>query len=624
MFDKKQLAAASKLQQKEITATRAFVEAMKFGEGNKLHSELAAQFDSIVKDLDTRQAVHSSVIPPSLLKLKEVLKPDSFNYILDGINRGVNLYRNQHGGDYPSAGLIASAIAQASYIHTEAKKSDTDNLLDKATAMGENAQKYFLDSVNSSAHSHIAEVPSLAMVVITTTIATALPVISYLPNPKGTQTVPLVYVRQVANMSRGHTQQNDYLDGVNAAGQYFDNVHKFKLTPTDADRKVWTVTARQKVNGATFVPDANSAVLPILAGATSINISGIHIAEDVATHANSSNKNQTVPLQAIATEFKIDSTDGISMVSGSTVTNTGVISITFNKSIPAGYDVFANVVGDYEARDSNNNPILKAPGSDIDLDYAQLSAYPIRAMYTVSVEALSQMQNELGVDHRAAFIAIVTSKLMLEQSVRLLRDAVQRAKGTKQLRRVDILRGSDNTVAYNGTSAIAAELIPAIEDVKRRIIAKTQTQPIGFDIYVTGSLSILVKSLADDTNFIPTSVSVGLPNAILRLGSRNNDNYYFIPEEAKVLSEAPVTIAGDEVLRSESLVIPRHDQAAKSQFIGHVAQPIMTGDYLAEEFVKGVQIYGRQAAQLNNNDRFGYQAWLVYVDNLPKTLSESV
>lgn len=623
MFDKKELAKASELQQKEITATRAFMDAMKFGEGNKLHSDLAAQFDSIIADLDKRQAVHTSAIPPSLLKLKEVLKPDSFTYILDGINRGVNMYRNQHGGDYPSAGLVASAIAQAAYVHTEAKKSETGNLLDTASAFGQNAQKFFLDSVIAEAHSHIAEVPSLAMVIITTTIATALPVISYLPNPNGTQTVPLVYVRQVANMDRGQTSQNDYLDGINAAAQYFDNVHTFKMTP-DAERKVWTVTARQKVNGASLVPDANSPVLPILAGATSIDVGGVHIAEDLATHANSSNKNQTIALQPVVTNFKIGATTDINMLSGSSVTNTGVITVTFDKAIPADVDVFANVIGDYEARDNNGETILKAPGSDIDLDYARLSAYPIRALYKVTVEALSQMQNELGVDHRAAFIAIVTSKLMLEQSVRLLRSAVKRAKGTGQLRRVDIQRGSDQTVAFNNTSSIAAELIPAIEDVKRRIIAKTQAQPTGFDIYVTGSLSILVKSLADDTNFIPTATPVGLPNALLRLGSRGSDNYYFIPEEAKVLSEVPVEIGGKEVLRSESLVIPRHDQAAKSQFIGHIAQPIATADYQAEEFVKGVQVYGRQAAQMNNNERFGYQTWLIYVDNLPKTLSEAV
>ena len=43
-----------------------------------------------------------------------------------------------------------------------------------------------------------------------------------------------------------------------------------------------------------------------------------------------------------------------------------------------------------------------------------------------------------------------------------------------------------------------------VEDMKRRISERTQHNPSGYDIYVTGSLSTVVRTLADDTNFIPT------------------------------------------------------------------------------------------------------------------------
>lgn len=52
-------------------------------------------------------------------------------------------------------------------------------------------------------------------------------------NPKGTQTVPLVYVRQVSKNAYGQMGAHDFLDGANAGAQYFDAVHRLAMTSAD-------------------------------------------------------------------------------------------------------------------------------------------------------------------------------------------------------------------------------------------------------------------------------------------------------------------------------------------------------------------------------------------------------
>lgn len=641
MYDNdKQLEKAQNAMAAEIRASQNLLDAMGLGQAKKTDVELLQQFDGLVAQYKENKMSPEAFIPPSLQAIKETLKdPESFGYLLDSIQKGVIIYRNRHGGDMPSASLVASALCQAAVLHTLKDSSQANGLFDSAQAMGGKEIQGFFDSVSAHAHAHTAEVPSLAMVVIAATIANALPVISYLPNPMGTNSVPLVYVRQVSNLSFGQTDSNEYLDGANAALQYFDNVHRFKMT-TDATRKTFTVTTKRKVDASTLVADANSGRLPILAGASSVSVGGIYVAEDHSGHATSSMKTGTLQLVAADTEgFKIGATT-YKVTAGTTNIGTDTISITFDTAIPAGVDVIASVVGDYEAVDNENKPILTPPGSDVKLEYAVIHAYPIRALYTASIDAITQLQNELGVDQRAAFVAIVISKLMLEQTTRLLTDARKRARGTGRERKVDILRGSDYTVAFNKSSDIASEILPAIDDTKRRIVEDTQAQPSGFDVFVTGSLSTLCKTMADDTNFIPTAIPFGLPNSIVRIGSRGSDNFYYVPESSNIVFEGaenytvqvpnPDTDVGGLVNEqrersiSEMLIVPRHEQAAKSQFIGHVAVPVVTGDVTSQNFTRGVQFYSRQAAQLNNNSRFGYQAWIVKVENLPKTLSEAV
>lgn len=615
MFSKEQLAEISKQQSQDVALTAKFLQSMGYGTATNPGVTYGAQYDSIRAQAAEQNIAKSAFMPAALITLENALEGKTlpngdgkaFNAILDSIGFACTAYRNRHGGDMPSPNLVASAIGEAALLYEGLDNSKTQGMY---------------DSVSANASSHMAEVPSLAMVTIAVTIANASPIVAYLPNPKGTQTVPLVYVRHVAKTTFGQMSKNDFLDGAKAGAQYFDAVHRFKMA--SADQTTFTIKAHRSVLEGTLDPDTNVGVLPLVAGATLIHVSGIPVGHDETKHAQAGATTGEIPVTGINFNgFELED-ELYKVVSGTVDLATSTITVTFDKALPAETRVIAHAVANYEARDNNNNYILTAPSVDTALDYTSVTARGIRAIYTATIDALTQMQNELGLDMRAAFVATVIAKLMLEQNVRLLSDAKERAVGQGVVRAVDLTRGSDMTAAFNKTADIAAELLPAIDEIKRRIIAKSSHSPSGFDVYVTGSLSTLVKTLADDTNFIPTGLTLGAPNNIVRIGSRGTDNYYYVPETLSVLDEGEQTVGQTQVSFGEILVVARNAEAAKSVFVGHIAVPVVTDEVKATVFEKGVEFYTRQASEMNKNSRFGGQVGLLRVLNVPKSLTTEV
>lgn len=628
MFNKSDVAAAAKQQAQDIAVTAKFMGLMGFGNQPK-NGEVTfgAQYDSLVANAAEQNINKAAFIPEALISLEaKVNDKKGFAKLLDSINTGVTAFRNRHGGDMPNAPLVATALANAALLYEGLNPSNTGGQYDSASVNGASVKDFFMDSVNSHASSHTAEVPTLAMVTIATTIANALPIISFLPNPKGSQTVPLVYVRQIASQNYGQTAKGDYLDGIKAASQYFDSVHRLEMTSTDQIN--FTVKAYRSVLKGTLTPDPASGRLPLVAGATSINVGGLALAGDEQTHLTGGVT--TGELGVLGFDREGIKLGGVvyKLISGVVNLDTDTVSITLDKALPADVKVIANVVANYEAKNDQNQYILSAPSVDAELDYGSVTAYAIRAIYTATIDALTQMQNELGVDMRAAFVAVVIAKLMFEQTCRLLSDAKKRAMGAGLVRELDLSRGSSLTQAYNKIADIAADLIPAIEEMKRRVCEDTAHTPSGFDIYVTGSLSTLVRTLADDTNFVPSGLTLGTPNNMVRLGSRGSDNYYYIPPTAEVIveGETTVVVGGNSTLvtYAEMLLVARNELAAKSMFIGHIAVPVVTEDVRANAFESGVTFYTRQAAQLNKHKRFGRQASVLRVLNLPKSLTNAV
>lgn len=614
MFNQDDLQNRSKYVVQTLLATSNFVNQMKFKDGKPLDS--VQVYDSIVKQCADNNVNVASMVPGALTGLMEIFKdsPKAKGQLLDSINKGIELYRSKHGGDMPKADAIAMALDAGHLLYNGLTDTKTEGIYDSANAKNVGQEtKSFYDSVSSTSSGHIADVPALAMVTITMMIASASPLVAYLPNPMGTNSLPLLYVRHVAALDYGQTRKNDFLDGIKASAQYFDAVHKFVC---EVAGDTATVTAKRLV-GADGKPSGQSR-LPMVVGGCRAYLNGVYVGNDAYPAGNKPTTSTFTPKNGVVVTIEdVDYT----LISGSHNTETDTITLKFDKVLPAGAEVTVQVIADYERQDGENKDIIPAPNADAQLDYAAVHAYSIRAIYRASMEALTQMQNELGVDMRSAFIAVVIAKVMLEQNTRLLKEIFARAKGKGFERQCDLTRGSDMTQAFNGTSMIGAELFPAIEDCKRRITTQTGHKPDGFDIYCTGSLATLVKVLADDTHFVPSGLTFGIPSEIVRLGSKGSDNFYYVPEESDIVKQGEVAINGDNVQFGELGIVGRNNVAAKSVFVGHTAVPVITRETTSKDFNTGVTFMTRQAAQVNDIGRYADQVQLLTVLNLPASLT---
>lgn len=614
MFNQDELQERSKYVARTLHATSNFMDLMGFKNGNPQDS--VKIYDGIVQKCDTQKTNIAAVVPDALTKLFKVFdnSASAKNQLLDSIGKGIDLYRSKHGGDMPKADAVAMALDAGHLLYEGLSDTKTNGLYDSKNAKNVgNETKAFYDSVNSSSSGHIADVPALAMVTITMMIANASPLVAYLPNPGGTNSLPLLYVRHVASLDYGQTRKNDFLDGVKAAAQYFDAVQKFTCEVVDATA---TVTPKRLID-EDGKPVGNLR-LPMVVGACKAYLNGVLVGDDQYPHGNKPSISTFTPKNGVS--VTIDGEE-YKLQSGSHNTDTDVITLVFDKPLPAEAVVKVQVIADYERQDAEGKDILPAPGADAKLDYAVVNAYSIRALYRASIEALTQMQNELGVDMRSAFIAIVIAKVMLEQNTRLLKEIFERAKGMKFERECDLTRGSDMTQAFNGTAMIGAEIFPAIEDCKRRITTQTGHKPDGFDIFVTGSLATLVKVLADDTHFVPSGLTFGIPTEIVRLGSKGTDNFYFVPEEAGIVSQGEITVGTETVQFGEMGIVGRNNVAAKSVFVGHTAVPVITRETTSKDFSSGVWFMTRAAAQVNDIGRYANQVQLLTVLNLPASLT---
>lgn len=564
-------------------------------------SPIVAMPSDITYMLDSFQAkvnkqLADDEIQKTTLKLKQA--------ILDGLQVGFTKYSYAQGGDTPHDAVVASAI------------TETANMLDS------------LD-LSSMSHAHIAKVPNLVLVTIASRISNALPLVAMLPNPIGSNDVPLVNVRYVAKNARGHYTNGDYIDGDKSTLQFMDSAFEFEAET--ADHTTFTLTPKTSYKKGTIkANDARDAkVLPFVSGGVSVYVNGVLVADD-SQNASKQGTNVIVALNGL--DFSVKDGSGspvkVEIAQGSANLSTHEISVTFKNALPDTAQVTIGVYADYERTDENNNPIIVEPSLDVELEGRVLRGYSNRASYKATYEALTQMQNELGVDPRSAFVAITTGKIMLEQHIRLLRKAKQRATGVGNVFIADMSRGhghNSGVSAFNNTRDMAVEILPTIDMAIMAINETTNHAPTGYDIYLSGNMAVLMNNLPDDARYVPTNNAIGALNQVIKIGTlRGSINVYCVPESKEYPTFAMGTmqepVSKQQVSFGELLIVARNTEAVKSVFVGFDISPPMTKEDNTEKFQSGVTFASRQGRHVNPLGKYGDQVALIKVTNLPASL----
>lgn len=570
----------------------AILESKPIKKAQQFLSQFSSQFDS-ASDAEKDKLLESAA---------NISAEDA---IFDGIELGMAEYARRNGGETAPAEVVLAGLNAAANAFTE---SATDK------EVKQNLTNYGFDSLSFDHHEALSVVPAQITVTILTAIANSLPIVAQLPNPTGSNEVPLIYGNTTANMRMGVFKAGDKIDGVQAGMPYLENRHTVLMTGSGATFSTPIhVGYTKKVNAdhsISFEVDTNTQKAPFLGGRVKILVKGVEV-------ANSHNKSH-------ATKSGIDvlqPKDGRSVtiagkeylvISGKADLDNHTVEVTFDsaQTLPVQGDVEVQFIFDYERKDQNGKLILTPPGLDMNFGNTSIYASPSRVFISASIDAITQMQNELGLPWNGAVLAVVQQKYYLEQTSRLLREAA-RACLAQGASRTVIYDAQKQGVQYTTMDAMFAPIYSTIGNAKA-MLAQGINHPIaGVDVFV-GMKGAAVFNAMSETEFNRTKMSYGDNSSIYRIGSLNDGtNVYFVPESLGWLDEAGATTT------ASALLVPRSTTPALSPFVGFTAVPPMVLTANGNPFEQNVGVYSRISAERNPHEVYGNQAVLLQLTNLP-------
>lgn len=505
----------------------------------------------------------------------------------------------------PSEYAIAAALTTAAAPFGGAEKYDS------------NSEPTF-DSLSLGHHEALSVVPAATQVIIAYGISNSLPLISMLPNPMGSNELPVVYGTAVAGLDMGVMRRGELMDGDKAGMPYLENRHTLTMEKTAAgtftlESHVAYTAEKRGDKTVKFIVDKNSAVAPFLGGRVAVMVKGIEIANDKhRDHPTNGGRSVLQPLDPVEI-----GTDTYIVASAVADLDTHTVDVNFdttNGVDPEADDVSIELVFDYERKDSNGNNILREPSVDMEFLHRSIYAAPHRSRSTATIDAITQLSNELGINWYGAAQTIAMQRYYFEQTGRLLRTAFNMCLSDQ-----NPTTGRVVTFDFNKTGVSPTNLADAFSNVnitlglaRTRLSRAINTAIAGYDLYVSDRGAAFFSGMGGQ-NYESTGVPFGDQYSVYRIGRLKNNgaNVYYVPSSMGVFDEETDTTT------AHALLVPRAITPAQAPFVGFNAVPPMVLTSNANAFEKDVAIYSRMAGEVNPLPRYRNQCMLIEMINLP-------
>lgn len=347
-------------------------------------------FDSAAADDFTSGALNQNTVtvPQELqVVLDEASADGKASLIQRAILDSCEVYAFQHGASAP-ADLVELAIHNA-YATTENARA-------------------VMDSATSLHHDPASLQPNRAVVAILTTISEAIPFAHYLPADIRSNEARLAIMSHRTGSAFGGYGENALLDGVNSGDAYISSsrVNTSKGTGGSISGKITAVQTTMD----TCDPDADD--LKILKGRTLVYVDGRIAAQEAP---NSS-----------ATESPISGTIDVGgttySITGKINTDTGVYSLTTDPALPDTVPVTVEAFIDFERNPDITPHIISA------VETYSLYAKPFRVITRQSMDARTQMANELGLDPMSESVVAINAQFSNERHYEALAKGMRLAQ----------------------------------------------------------------------------------------------------------------------------------------------------------------------------------------------------
>lgn len=365
--------------------------------GAFIHTVASAQRESAGSAaktlLDSVKNESGTSLPPAFDALMGVVNDKDSIRILDSVARGVQIYQAEHGC-LPTGDLLEAALQQG---------------VSAFKMIGENGRS-LLDGVSNSASSGHSDPTSLqpnrAVVAILSTMAEAIPFASYLPVDIGSNQAKLAILTHVAATTYGDYVAGAVMDGI-AGGMVFASSARKARIDHSGNAPYSTKITATNLPGDPGKCDPAGASVPILRGRTIVYVMGQVAAIDAQSGAGATSAisgTVTVPNPANNNQ-PITYT-----IAGAATLATGAITLTsVTPDFTAGTSVVVESIVDYE-----NAPAL-IPSVGVRADTYDIMANPWRVMTSATIDTVTQMRQELGLDANSEAIMAMRSQISAER-----------------------------------------------------------------------------------------------------------------------------------------------------------------------------------------------------------------
>jgi predicted RecA/RadA family phage recombinase len=396
---------------RRVAVLRAFIMEIQMPQQNAIYSmestrEVAGFMDSVIETIENNgdgAAVLDGIkneagvsAPKHLGVLLSEIPDKAHQQIFDSVADGAQIYKREHGV-WPTADVTEAALQQA-LVASRGLRSDLSILL---------------DSASSSAHDQMSLQPNRAVVAILSMFSEAIPFAGYLPIDIGSNEARLAILSHTAGSTYGDYTKGGLLDGTAGGGVYTSSQRMVKFTPTGTG----PFTSRFSQVNLSSTPgycDPAGTGIPVLRGRTIVFINGLVAAADISTGSSA-----TSPISGVIT---LPGTSTAITVTGAVTIASGDITVSLSSALPAGSEMVAQTVIDYET-----SPALM-PSLGVNATVYPIYANPWRVSTGITIDAASQISNELGLDGASEALLGIRAQMAQERHYQALRMAYNLGK----------------------------------------------------------------------------------------------------------------------------------------------------------------------------------------------------
>lgn len=507
--------------------------------------------------------------------LSDVADKDSAR-ILDSVARGVQIFQAEHGS-LPTGDLLEAALQQG---------------VSAFKMIGPNGAS-LLDGVANSASSGHSDPGSLqpnrAVVAILSTMAEAIPFASYLPVDIASNQAKLAILTHMAGTTYGDYVAGGIMDGV-AGGQVFASSSRLARIDHSGAAPYNTKISQTNLTSEPGMCDPAGANVPLLRGRTILYVQG-----QVAAIDSPSGSGATSALSGTVTcTNPVDGNPITYTIAGTVTLATGAVSLTsVTPDFTAGTDVVVEGIVDYE-----NSPGL-IPSVSVRADTYDIFANPWRVMTSATIDTVTQMRNELGLDASSEAIMAMRSQMAAERHYNALGKAFRLGMGTTASFNFNWAARSPQLVRAQIWQDLQAELAVVDQTMAEKTLDHGITH-----LYVGKFLAGIMQSLPGD---MFQSSGIAARPGIYRVGKLfGKYEVYFSPRVASETSTTATIVA-----------IGRSSNVAQCPIVlGDAVSPTFLDLNMQSDLKRQAAIYARDFTVVNPHAPSSLGCAIITITNL--------